>query len=189
MVRQQIRAGIRKGQAHYKKTKRGSIILPNGERITPSEQKAFKSAVSSANRKRKRLIENLPKEAKERYADFGIDSDFVARHKSASFARFRNKSEFNRYFRNVRKIASRDYFDSVVGTYRRNLNRAIDKVFNSSGKPLKDYIKKLSNDELRELSLSGEFEDIGYVYYEPISVKNKLATLSKQVEAIKARNV
>lgn len=181
-------AGIRKGQAHYKKTKRGSIILPNGERITPKEQKAFRSAVNSANRKRKRLIANLPKEARERYADFGVDSDFVARHKSTSFARFRNKSEFNRYFRGVKKIASRDYIDSVVGQYRRNLNKAIDNVYNSAGKPLKDYIKKLSNEELRELTLSGEFEDIGYVYYEPVAVKSKLAKMTKQVEAIQARN-
>ena len=185
---QKRKAGISKGQAHYKKTKRGSIILPNGDRITPKEQKAFRSAVNSANRKRKRLIENLPKEARERYAGFGGDSDFVARHKSTSFARFRNKSEFNRYFRGVKKIASRDYIDSVVANYRRNLNKAIDNVFNSSGKPLKDYIKKLSNSELRELTLSGEFDDIGYVYYEPISVKNKLAKMTKQVEAIKARN-
>lgn len=184
----QRKAGIRKGQSHYKKTKRGSIILPNGERITLAEQKAFKSAVNSANRKRKRLIENLPKEAKEKYKTFGVDSDFVARHKSASFAKFRNKAEFQRYFKNVRKVASRDYINKTVGTYRSNLNRAIDKVFNSAGKPLKDFIKGLSNEELRELSLSGEFNDIGFVYYEPVAVKNKLATLTRQVGAIKARN-
>lgn len=184
----QVKAGIRKGQAHYKKTKRGSIILPNGERITPKEQKAFRSAVNSANRKRKRLIAELPKEAKERYMTFGVDSDFVARHKSTSFAKFRNKKEFNRYFRNVKKVVSRDYINKTVDTYRSNLNRAIDKVFNSSGKPLKDFIKGLSNEELRELSLSGDFNDIGFVYYEPIAVKNKVKTLMKQVEAIKARN-
>lgn len=186
---QKRKAGIRKGQAHYKKTKRGSIILPNGDRITPKEQKAFRSAVNSANRKRKRLLAELPKEAKSAYLDFGIDSDFVARHKSTSFAKFRNKKEFNRYLRNVKKIVSRDYLNSVVNTYRSNLNRAIDKVFNSQGKPLKEFIKKLSNEELRELSLSGEFADIGFVYYEPISVKNKISRLTKQVEAIRARNV
>lgn len=183
----QIKAGARKGQSHYKRTRAGSIILPNGDRISINEQKAFRSAINYANRKRKKLIADLPKEALSRYLDFGIDSDFVARHKSSSFARFRNKKEFNRYLKAVRKINSRGYLDSVVDTYRKNLNKAIDDTFNSLGKPLKEFIKTLSNRELRELTLDDSFKDIGYVYYEPVAVAKKLKVLTEQIKAIRAR--
>lgn len=89
--------------ARLKRTRRGSVILPNGQRITISEQKALRSAVNSANRKRKRLLERLPKEAQARYKEFGIESDFVMRKKTTSLQRFRNKNEFNRYLKSVQK--------------------------------------------------------------------------------------
>lgn len=182
----QYQAGIKKGQKHYKRTRGGSVILPNGDRITPKEIKAFRSAVSSANRKRKRLIEQLPKEARTRYSEFGVESDFVARHKSTSLARFRNKKEFNAYLRGIRRFNKVDYLDKVVNTYRTNLNRAIDNVFGSSGKDLKKFIRGLSNKELRQLTLDESFGDIGFVYYEPVAVSKKLAQLNKQVGKIRA---
>lgn len=181
--------GRPKGRSNLKRTSRGSILLPSGERITLSEQKALKSAVVNANRKRRNLINKLPEQAKQRYKEFGVESDFVMRKKSASFGRFRNKTEFNSYLRSLHKINKKDYLNYVVGTYRRNLNDAIDKVFNSAGKPLKKFISKLSNEELRELTLDESFEDIGFVYYEPVAVKEKLAKLERQVSKIQARGV
>ncbi len=170
-----------------KRNSRGSIILPNGERITIREQRALKSAVVSANQKRRRMIENLPKEAKERYKDFGVESDFVLRKKSSSFNRFRNKNEFNRYLSSINKLNTRDYISNKVETYRSNYLRSIDKMYNSAGQPIKDFIKSLSTEQFRELSLSGELEDIGYNYYAPISVKNKLDSLISQVERIRRK--
>ena len=73
--------------ARLKRTSRGSYILPNKERITIKEQKALRSAVVSANRKRKRMLENLPKRAKEKYKDFGVESDFIMRKKSTNSLR------------------------------------------------------------------------------------------------------
>ena len=52
--------------ARLKRNRRKSVILPNGQRITLREQKALRSAVNSANRKRKRMIERLPEEASRR---------------------------------------------------------------------------------------------------------------------------
>ena len=37
-----------------RRTSRGTVILPSGEKITLAEQRALRSAVSSANRKRKK---------------------------------------------------------------------------------------------------------------------------------------
>ena len=87
--------------ARLKRNRRGSVILPNGERITIREQKALRSAVNSANRKRKRMLERLPAEAKAKYKDFGVESDFVMRKKSTSLKRFRNKNEFKHYLKSV----------------------------------------------------------------------------------------
>jgi len=175
------------GRKNLRRNSKGSILLPNGERITPKEQRALKSAVVLANRKRKKLIQSLPKQATQRYRDFGIDSDFVVRKKSASLGRFRNKSEFESYLRGIQKINKTDYLGQVVGTYRDNLNRAIDKVFNSAGQPLKEFVNSLSNEELREMTLDESFADIGYVYYEPVAVKDKLKKLKYQVTIMRNR--
>lgn len=171
-----------------KRTSRGSYILPSGQRITPKEQRALKYAVANVNRKRREMIAKLPRQAKERYSQFGVESDFVIRKKSARFTRFRNKQEFNRYLKSIQNFNTTTYLNKRVSTYRDNLNRAIDKTFNSSGQPIKDFIKSLSNEELRELTLSESFSDIGYIYNEPISAKNKLDKLIKQVANIRKRN-
>ena len=171
--------------ARLKRTSRGSIVLQNGERITPAEQRALRSAVNSANRRRKRLLEKLPKQAKSRYADFGIESDWVLRKKHVKYSNFRNKKEYTTYLKQVRYVMRVEYSEKVVETYRSNLYRAIDKVFNSKGQELKDFLDTLSNDELRTLSLNDSIHNIGYVYYEPVAVKNKLAELTRDIETIR----
>ena len=60
-------------------------------------------------------------------------------------------------------------------------------MFGTSGRKLNRFINQLSDKELRQLTLEGEFEDIGYVYYEPIAVATKLEVLTKQVERIRSR--
>lgn len=171
--------------ARLKRTSRGSIVLQNGERITPAEQRALRSAVNSANRRRKRLLEKLPTQAKSRYADFGIESDWVLRKKHVKYSNFRNKKEFTTYLKQVRYVMRVEYSEKVVATYRSNLNRAIDNVFNSKGKKIKDFIAELTDDELRTLSLSDSLHDISYVYYEPVAVENKLKQLKKDITNIR----
>ena len=138
--------------ARLKRNRRKSVILPNGQRITLREQKALRSAVNSANRKRKRMLERLPEEASRRYREFGIESDFVMRKKSASLSRFRNKKEFDRYLRNVRRIASGEF-------ERKRADKAIRAV------------KDLDLKQFRHLVESGNLEEIGYVYYDPNNEK------------------
>ena len=173
-------------QKRYRRNARGSIILPNGQTISMSEQKHFKSVVNSANRKIKRLQSQLPKQAKSVFAEFGVRSDFMMSTKSYSFRRFRNKREFNQYVRQLERITNRNYLTRVVNTYRKNIRRAITNVFGTSGRPLNRFINELSDKELRQLTLEGELEDIGYVYYEPQAVAVKLETLTKEVERIRS---
>lgn len=174
-------------KSRYRRNARGSIILPNGQTISMTEQKHFKSVVNSANRKIKRLQSQLPKQAKSVFAEFGVRSDFMMSTKSYSFRRFRNKREFNQYVRQLERITNRNYLTRVVNTYRKNIRRAITNVFGTSGRPLNRFINELSDNELRELTLEGELEDIGYVYYEPQAVAVKLVTLTKEVERIRSK--
>lgn len=165
--------------ASKRRTSRGSYILPNGQRITLSEQKALRSAVNSANRKRKRLLENLPESAKHKYNEFGVESDFVLRKKSTSLKRFRNKSEFNRYLKSVKKIASGEFERKRVETYRKNYIRALRNTFNSGANKAIKAVKDLSYKQFREMVESEELEEIGYVYYDPNN--EKLARINNQL--------
>lgn len=157
--------------ARLKRTSRGSYILPNNERITIKEQKALRSAVVSANRKRKRMIERLPKRAKEKYKDFGVESDFIMRKKSTKLSRFRNKGEFKRYLKSVKKIASGEFERKRVETYRQNYIRALKNTFNSTANKAISAVKKLTYIEFKNKVENEELEEIGYVYYDPQNEK------------------
>lgn len=155
----------------YKRTSRGSIILPNGERITPKEQRALRSAVNSANRKRKRILENQTETAKSKYKNFGIESDFVMRKKSKSFARFRNKKEFNKYLRSVQKIASGEFQRHRVKVYKQNYIRALKNTFNNKANKAIAKIRKMDDKQFQKMVEEEELEEIGYVYYDPDNKK------------------
>lgn len=165
--------------SRLKRTSRGSVILPNGQRITPKEQRALRSAVNSANRKRKRMLERMPAEAQRRYKEFGIESDFVMRKKSTSLARFRNKSEFNRYLRSVQKIASGEFERKRAETYKQNYIRALRNTFNSGANKAIKAVKDMDLKEFRNKVESDELEEIGYVYYDPSG--EKLARINSQL--------
>ena len=157
--------------ARLRRNRRGSVILPNGERITISEQKALRSAVNSANRKRKRMLERLPAEAKAKYKDFGVESDFVMRKKSTSLKRFRNKNEFKRYLKSVKRVASGEFEHKRIVTYKENYIKALRNTFNSSANKAIKAIRNMDLTTFRQLVESEKLEDIGYVYYDPNNEK------------------
>lgn len=162
-----------------KKTSRGSVILPNGQRITPKEQRALRSAVNSANRKRKKLLEQLPETAKRKYREFGVESDFLMRKKSTKLTRFRNKSEFNKYLRSVQKIASGEFEKRRTETYRNNYIRALRNTFNSSANQAIKAVRAMDYKEFKNKVESEELEEIGYVYYDPNG--EKLTRINQQL--------
>lgn len=165
--------------ARLRRNRRGSVILPNGERITIREQKALRSAVNSANRKRKRMLERLPAEARAKYKDFGIESDFVMRKKSTSLKRFRNKKEFNKYLKSVQKIASGEFEKHRAEQYKRNYIQALKHTFNSKANDAIKKVREMDLKTFRQKVESEELEEIGYVYYDPNG--EKLTRISQQL--------
>jgi len=162
-----------------KKTSRGSVILPNGQRITPKEQRALRSAVNSANRKRKKLLEQLPEVAKRKYREFGVESDFLMRKKTTKLTRFRNKSEFNKYLRSVQKIASGEFERKRTNTYKSNYIRALRNTFNSSANQAIKAVQQMDYKEFKNMVESEELEEIGYIYYDPNG--EKLTRINQQL--------
>lgn len=162
-----------------KKTSRGSVVLPNGQRITPKEQRALRSAVNSANRKRKKLLEQLPETAKRKYREFGVESDFLMRKKTTKLSRFRNKNEFNKYLKSVQKIASGEFEKKRTETYRSNYIRALKNTFNSSANQAIKAVKDLDYKTFKNMVESEQLEEIGYVYYDPNG--EKLTRINQQL--------
>lgn len=162
-----------------KKTSRGSVILPNGQRITPKEQRALRSAVNSANRKRKKLLEQLPEVAKCKYREFGVESDFLMRKKTTKLTRFRNKSEFNKYLRSVQKIASGEFERKRTNTYKSNYIRALRNTFNSSANKAIKAVQQMDYKEFKNMVESEQLEEIGYIYYDPNG--EKLTRINQQL--------
>lgn len=167
------------------KTKKGSVRLQSGEFIITSQQRKLRSLVRKANYMRNKMIEKLPQKAKTKYVEFGVESDFIYRKKSTRLNKFRNKTEFKKYIRSLERITSGKYQKYITKIYRSNYNRALSNTLNSEADEIINILNTLSDDEFMELTLNEELENIGYVYYEPISKQNKIEKLNKQILAIR----
>lgn len=157
-----------------KRTSKGGYILSSGETITAREREALRSAVNSANRKRKRWLDRLPEYQKKRYKDFGIESDFIYRKKSVRLARFTNKKQFNTYLRSVQRISSGKFEGIRNRNYQENFKESLRKNFNSKANHLIRLVNKIDNKDFVRAFENGEIEEIPYVYYDPNNEKYNL---------------
>lgn len=165
------------------RTTRGSIILPNKERITPSEQKRFINAVRRANRMRDADLKRIKKVISTvKYNRFGFESDFLLRKKSASFTKFRNKNEFKHYLYSVEKQASGSTSLHRIRVYKQNYETALRKVYNSSANHAIKLLRQIDGLAIRDAHERGDLEPIGYIYYDP--EMNKLQLIEAQLQAI-----
>lgn len=169
--------------AKLQRTTRGTIILPNKERITPSEQKRLINAVRRANRERGKDIERLNKiKSNVRYNRFGVESDFLLRKKNTSFTKFRNKNEFKRYLRSAERQASGATSLHRIRVYKQNYETSLRKAFNSSANHAIKLLRQIDGLALRDAHEAGQLEQIGYIYYDP--EMNKLQLIEAQLQAI-----
>lgn len=171
--------------ARLQRTSRGTIILPNKERITVAEQKTLINAVRRANRVRTseiRRTTELNKGNPKQYNRFGVESDFYLRKKSASFTKFRSKNEYRRYLTSTLRQASGATSLHRIKTYRSNFETSLRKVFNSKANDAIKLLRKIDNQKLRDAVESGKLEDIGYVYYD--QADDKLLLIEQQLEQL-----
>lgn len=147
-----------------KRTSRGTVILPSGEKITLAEQRALRSAVSSANRKRKRLLAKMPP---NRVKTKQEEESWFYRKKRTKLNRFKNKEEFNRYLRGVQKIASGRFEQIRSRTYFENFKQAVHTAFGKTTDTRRLIVKinRVGVKALEEAIASGDIEaEIGFIY-------------------------
>lgn len=147
-----------------RRTSRGTVILPSGEKITFAEQRALRSAVNSANRKRKRLLAKMPP---NRVSTKQVDESWYYRKKSVRLSRFKNKEEFNRYLRGVQKIASGKFEQARSRVYFENYKQAVRTAFGKTTDTRRLIVKinRVGVKALEGAIASGDIEaEIGYLY-------------------------
>lgn len=171
---QQYRGGRIEGRKNLKKTNAG-LINQHGVIFTPEEKKALETAVNTANRKRKRMLEveaKLPRrvmgvdtgDTVSSLHQLGKESDFILQPKTKSLQRFKTREAYESYMRNLERVNKRDYIQERVRQYKRNHMKAIDNVFGDEAKDIKMKIRMMKPDEYMKLVQSDEFAEISYIY-------------------------
>lgn len=172
--------GRKKGQKNMKKVA-GYIVNNHGVTFTEKEKKALIYKVNSANRKRKRMLEEegailrvvAGKPTKKTIAEttgaFGYESDMVLHKKSKSLDKFRSRKEFDTYMNVLERVTKRDYIDKRMELYKENHGKAFETVFDEEHmaedmKKIKEKIDKMSLKEYKKYVMNDEIMYIEYMY-------------------------
>lgn len=168
------RGGRKQGRKNLVKTDTG-IINQYGVNFTNEEKKALESAVNSANRKRKKMLEQeakLPRKVAgvdtgDTVASLqlmGKESDFILQRKSKSLQRFKTREEYNRYMRNLERVNSRDYLTERIRLYKRNHMKAIENAYGDEAKDVVMKIRMMKPADYMRMVQSDEALEINYIY-------------------------
>lgn len=180
---QQYRGGREKGHKNLKKVD-GGVVNQHGIMFTDAEKKALETAVNTANRKRKRMLEqegSLPRlvggkdtgDTVSSLQAMGKESDFIIARKSKSLQRFKSKEDYTRYMKNLKMVNSPDYIDNRTRLYKRNHMKAIENVFGDDAKDVLMKIRMMKPEEYRRLLQSDEMLEVNFVY-DPSAKAGKL---------------
>lgn len=172
---QQYRGGRTTGRKNLVRTDSGMLKNQHGVEFTEQEKKALEYAVNSANRKRKKMLEQeaqLPRRVAGRDTGdtlsslqlMGRESDFILQPKSKSLQRFKSKEDYNRYMANLQRVNSPDYVDARVRQYKRNHMKAIENAFGDSAKDVVMKIRMMKPADYMKLVQSDENLEISYIY-------------------------
>lgn len=154
----------------------GGFINQHGVSFTADEREALRRAVNTANRKRKRMLEQegnvdlrvFGKPTGTKVAErqsMGYESDFILAPKSKSMQRFKTRAEFENYLANVRRVNERGYIDERTEQYRKNYITGLERAFGDEADDIKAKINAMSPKEYREVVASADdVLEIGYYY-------------------------
>lgn len=171
---QQYTGGRVEGRKNLKKID-GGVINQHGVIFSDAERKALESAVNTANRKRKRMLEaegKLPRKVAGQETGqtvstlqvMGKESDFIIARKSKSLQQFKTKEDYTRYMDRLRAVNSPTYIDDRTRLYKRNHMKAIENVFGDEAKDVLMKIRMMKPEEYRKLLQSDEMLEVGYLY-------------------------
>ena len=180
---QQYRGGREKGRKNLKRVD-GGLQNQFGVVFTENEKKALEQAVNTANRKRKRMLEQeakLPrmvggKDTGDTVASLqlmGKESDFILQRKTKSLQRFKSKEDYNRYMKNLERVNDRDYITERVRLYKRNHMKALENAYGDEAKDVIMKIRMMKPKDYMQMVQSDENLEISYIY-DPSARSGKL---------------
>lgn len=183
---QQYRGGRTAGRKNLVRVD-GGLKNQYGVVFTEDEKKALEQAVNTANRKRKRMLEQeakLPrmvggKDTGDTVASLqlmGKESDFILQRKTKSLQRFQTKAEYERYMVNLERVNSRDYITERVRLYKRNHMKAIENAYGDEAKDVIMKIRMMKPADYMRMVQSDENLEISYIY-DPSARSGKLNQL------------
>lgn len=125
-----------------------------GVKFTEQEKKHLVSLVNSAQRKRRRMLEQenqMVKMVSNKPSNITVgaynnamnkESDFVIAKKTKSLQRFQNKEDYNRYIKNLERVVKKEYVEQRVQQYQKNYIKALRNEFGSTGKNGRKNVNK-----------------------------------------------
>lgn len=173
----QYRGGREKGRKNLKKLDNGSYMNQHGVVFTAEEKKALETAVNTANRKRKRMIErtdDLPillggqptGQTQKDLRLMGKTSDFILSQKSKSLQRFKSEDEYHRYMENLKRVNSKDYIDKRIELYKKNIIKAgkAAGVLNNTykGRKIISMLHSLNNEQFATVAMQEQVFDFTF---------------------------
>ena len=153
--------------ARYTRTARGGVKLKSGETVSKAEYQQLQKAVRKANIRRTKALEKRPKEfVRTKSGEFGEETNWYYKRKSARLSKFNTKAGFKKYLASVKAISSGDFERRRDRIYFENYKKALQSSFgNVNTRELREKINKIGIERMNEAFNSGELEtDIGYVY-------------------------
>lgn len=152
----------------------GKLINEHGVEFTDYEKKRLESAVNSANRKRKNMINTLSEmdyniwdsnygKQKNIAVDLS-DSDFVIAKKSKSLHKFKSKKEYYTYMNNLKRVTHKDYIPSRVNLYKQNYQFALIEAYGDMAEGFIDLLDTVNDKEFLQLIVSNREMEIAYAY-------------------------
>lgn len=166
--------GRKKGAKNLRYLPEG-IVNQHGVIFSEQEKRALESAVNSANRKRKRMLEaesRLPRkvggvETGDTVASLqlmGKESDFILARKTKSLQRFKTHEDYDRYMENLRRVNSPTYIDERTRQYKRNYRAALRNAFGDEARDIEMRVQMMKPEEFRRVVGSDENLEIGFIY-------------------------
>lgn len=186
------RKGRVAGVPNLQKTPKGFENM-HGVVFTAQEKKALETAVNTAMRKRKRLLDSAAKQPRmvngretgqtmgDLMSKFAYESDFILAKKSKSLQQFKSWDEYDNYMKNLKRINQRDYIQKRIELYHENHAKAIMHELNDA-----ETAAKLASLDLNDyLEVSQMYEDtleIHYVYGSDLR-DEKLAAINSALDS------
>lgn len=183
--RKQPSVGRVEGVGNLTKLGDGRVQNQHGVIFTDEERRRLESAVNSANRKRRKMLQTeakLPRLAGGSFTgttvgkashSMGVESDFIIQRKTKSLQRFKSKEDYENYLENLNRVNSRDYIKERVKLYKANHIKALEAVFGDDAKDVMMKIRMMNQKEYMELIQSDENLEVAFIY-DPSAKDGKL---------------